>query len=273
MNNLHDGAGFSERYAAAQNESRGAEYMKSVEQIERENRRELAILKAQINKKVEEMVTLEGDKALVPAIVPMPDLRDSVLYDVGKTTRYQELPCFLVFLTVCILSTVLQLLADQKNSYYTVDAVAIISKKNDFVAADEWPEWWDWLGNSVTNISKLVPLSVQQTQVVGPGLPLGFLHVRQWRVSHHNCAVQDYLPSSARDVLEDMSCINTWSSSTAARNVFGSVISDPFRPDSHFEYPLRGDDIAGKITNYPKDITYSVYINLKNLNGMLTKTY
>eukprot|EP01060_Flectonema_neradi_P016754 TRINITY_DN2337_c1_g1_i2.p1 TRINITY_DN2337_c1_g1~~TRINITY_DN2337_c1_g1_i2.p1 ORF type:complete len:580 (+),score=74.08 TRINITY_DN2337_c1_g1_i2:79-1818(+) len=269
MQDLHDGAGFQERYAAAQNESRGAEYMKSVEQIERENRRELAILKVQIKDKVEKMIAMDGDRALVPVVVDMSDLRNSVLYDVQKTARYQELPCFLVFLTICVLSTVLQLLADQENSYYTADAVSIISKKNNFVEANEWPEWWEWLGDAVTNLSKLVPLSVQQTQVVGPGLPLGFLQVRQWRVSSHNCATHPYLSSFTLDVIDSSSCINSWSSSNAAHTPFGTVYEDPFRPDSHYEYPLIADDVPGKVSDYSRDMAYSVYINLKNLNGTI----
>eukprot|EP01064_Diplonema_japonicum_P011466 TRINITY_DN18858_c0_g1_i1.p1 TRINITY_DN18858_c0_g1~~TRINITY_DN18858_c0_g1_i1.p1 ORF type:complete len:774 (+),score=102.81 TRINITY_DN18858_c0_g1_i1:457-2778(+) len=157
-----------------------------------------------------------------------------------------------------MVATVEHILDDQENSYYTVEAVSVRMKTEEFKALKQWEDWWKWFGESSTALDALIPANVHRAQVIGPGVPLGFLYIRQWRVSDLECDPVPGLSAHALSLVSNHTCHKSWSTTSSDTQPFGGL---PFRPDTNFEYSLvSGSSLNGELAKYDKGYAYSVLL-------------
>eukprot|EP01059_Diplonema_ambulator_P015154 TRINITY_DN26254_c0_g1_i1.p1 TRINITY_DN26254_c0_g1~~TRINITY_DN26254_c0_g1_i1.p1 ORF type:complete len:910 (+),score=296.70 TRINITY_DN26254_c0_g1_i1:28-2730(+) len=254
-------AGYPARYTKAEINARRARYMKSDAKIAEESDKSLAEFKKRMEKEMAKHQKRDDSKSLLPSVSTVRVLRHTVFNDIQKTRSYQKIPCYLVFLILMTVSTIEHLLHDQDTAYFTVDAITIRMQADVFTQVDSWQSWWSWLESASDNLDALIPDNVHSAQVIGPGLPLGFLHIRQWRIADLTCDIPPGLSQSVQNLVNDTRCYRSWTSGSTDTRPFGSR---PFRPDAHYEYPLLGDNVKGIITTYPRDKAYSTLLPLNN---------
>eukprot|EP01061_Rhynchopus_euleeides_P016407 TRINITY_DN27683_c1_g1_i1.p1 TRINITY_DN27683_c1_g1~~TRINITY_DN27683_c1_g1_i1.p1 ORF type:complete len:954 (+),score=322.82 TRINITY_DN27683_c1_g1_i1:155-3016(+) len=258
--------GFSERYKASEVKVRKEKKLvMSQEKFTQKSTAELRRLQRRITRQIQkdEIENEKSNTALLPtARASASAIRNAVINDIHKTHDYQQATCYFIFLAIVTMTTFIHLLRDQTNSYYTVDSVSGVMLSEEFTQASTWDDWWTWLEKSATRVEQLVPTNTLQTQIQGPGLPLGFIFIRQWRVRRETCKIPHGLSRSAVLSVANQTCYPAWSQGTASTEAYGPQ-RNPFRPDSHEEYPLLGTSLQGKVATYLPEPVYSVIIPLR----------
>ena len=253
--------GFSERYKGSQKALKENKIVSS-EKFTAQATADLQRLQKRIERMVQkdEVETQADHSSLLPtARAPVSAIRAATIMDIQKTHDYRQVTCFVLFLVIVTITTFVHLLRDQSDAYYTLDSVSVSVLSEDFdEKVHNWDTWWSWVLSAAPNIEALVPAS-PQAQIQGPGLPLGFLLIRQWRVRPHPCETPALLSASARTAVSRRTCYPLWSPSTASDSLFGDP-NNPFRPDSHEETALKGNPLRGRATSYEADPVFSMLL-------------
>ena len=243
---------FSQRYKEAQATAKRKAFRNEA-QVNEAADRELVKLQKQIEDQVKksDKANRESNATLLPVTAaPCAVLREAVVIDIHKTHSYRQAPCYLLFLAFVTITTFIQLFADQRDAFYTIESVGVHMQREAFVKAATWEAWWDWLESAAVAMEKHVPVSPQAHAQQGPGLPLGFLHVRQWRVAGAPCKRPGGLSRAAQARLGNETCYPMWSHSAASQEPFGLRADHPFRPFQHNDFSLEGNDVEGDVTTY-----------------------